>query len=68
MKNKDITTKNNKGQYHGYQQWYNNFSKRNIPFLRGNFKNNIRIGYLEYNNHGPRNIGDEYTKVCFFII
>ena len=41
--NKEIITKNNKNQYHGYQQWFIN----NKPRLRANFKNGNRIGYCE---------------------
>jgi hypothetical protein len=40
---KDIRNKNNKGQSHGYQEWYGD----NKLVLRGNFKNGNRIGYEE---------------------
>ena len=44
----DIITKNynknSKGQYHGYQEWYNN-SKL---IYKGNYINNNMIGYSEY--------------------
>jgi len=40
---KEIINRNDKAQYHGYQQWFIN----NKPRLRGNFKNGNRIGYFE---------------------
>ena len=42
--NKDIINKNDKGQYHGYQQEY----WGNIITYRGYYKNNRIIGYFEY--------------------
>ena len=40
--NKDITNKNSKEQYHGYQEWY-----IGMMFFRCNFKNDKPIGYGE---------------------
>lgn len=50
---KDIRTvlsmnRNSKGQYHGYQEWYSNSLTKVL--YRGNFKNDIRIGYVEYHS------------------
>jgi hypothetical protein len=42
--NKDITNINLKNQYHGYQEWYWN----NKLSYRGNWNNNLRIGYVEH--------------------
>jgi len=44
--NKDIENKNNKGEYHGYQEWY---IKDELSY-RAIWKNNIIIGYEEW--HG----------------
>lgn len=41
---KDITNKNSKEQYHGYQEWY----IPNTLWYRGNYKNDESIGYEEY--------------------
>jgi hypothetical protein len=41
--NKDTRPKNNKGKYHGYQEWYRNGK----IILRGNAKNDQEIGYQE---------------------
>jgi hypothetical protein len=43
---KDIENRNDKGQYHGYQEWY---KWNNVIFLRANWKNHNPIGY--YENH-----------------
>jgi hypothetical protein len=42
---KDIRNTNSKRQYHGYHEWYN--SSGELAY-RGNYKNNIDIGYQEY--------------------
>jgi len=42
--NKDIKTFNDKGEYHGYQEWYDN----NKPFLRCMAKNSKVVGYSEW--------------------
>ena len=52
--NKEIKNINDKGLYHGYQQWFINNKHR----LRGNFKNNSMVGYLEYHY---------FNKTIFFI-
>jgi hypothetical protein len=41
--NKKIININNKGEYHGYQEWY----FYNKLFYKGNFKNGKEIGYEE---------------------
>ena len=41
---KDITNKNNKGELHGYQEWYHH---NHTIWLRGNVKNGVEIGYEE---------------------
>ena len=45
--NKDIKNYNNKGQLHGYQEWYVN----NKIYYRGIRKNNKPIGYEEYHRY-----------------
>jgi len=45
---KDIINFNDKGQHHGYIEWY---SYCNNLIYRGNRKNNNRIGYFEYHAH-----------------
>jgi len=47
-KMKEIRNYNNKHNYHGYQEWYYGFS--NLLTLRGNYKNDSRIGYVERHN------------------
>jgi hypothetical protein len=42
---KDIRNTNSKGKFHGCQEWYN--SSGELAY-RGNYKNNIDIGYQEY--------------------
>lgn len=42
---KDIIHFNNDGQMHGYQEWYSESDK---IMLRGNSKNGLDIGYLEW--------------------
>jgi hypothetical protein len=44
---RDIINKNNKGDFHGYNEWYWNSGKLRF---RGNMKNNKVIGYTEW--HG----------------
>ena len=39
----DIDNKNDKGEWHGYNEWYFNDSY----MVRANFKNNDKIGYAE---------------------
>lgn len=43
--NKDIRTKNKKGQLHGYQEWY--FDGDGKLWIRANGKNEKPIGYWE---------------------
>jgi hypothetical protein len=40
----DIEPRNNKGNYHGYQERYIN----NEIYIRANLKNGMNIGYHEY--------------------
>ncbi len=42
--NKDIININNKNQYHEYQEWYGSYGKLD---LRGKFKNDNPVGYIE---------------------
>ena len=44
-RNKDIKNKNDKGQYHGYQEWWRHVRPK--IQLRGNMKNGNFIGYVE---------------------
>ena len=46
---KDITNKNTKNEYHGYQEWYGHYEL----CLRGTYKNDELIGYEEW-HIGPR--------------
>ena len=41
---KEIENKNDKGQYHGYQEWY----LSNRIYIRSTFKNGLEIGYGEW--------------------
>jgi len=48
---KNIITKNYKGQYHGYQEWYlynSNKTINGILQLRGTYKKSEEIGYEEW--------------------
>jgi hypothetical protein len=42
MKHKDIITRNNKGEWHGHQEWY----WLDELSLIGNYRNNQPIGYV----------------------
>ena len=46
-KTKDITNRNSKGDYHGYQQWYHD----GIMYRRGNSYHGFPIGYQEHRMH-----------------
>lgn len=63
MKEENTLNKNNKDEYHGYQQWYTHHDK---IWLRGCFKNDIPIGYHE-SNTDIGGIGDKGTLVEFYI-
>ena len=54
--NKDITNHNDKGEHHGYQQWYDIHGL----WYRGNHKNDKPIGYTESNYKNDKPIG--YTE------
>jgi hypothetical protein len=62
---KEIKNHNQKGENHGYQQWYAPTS--NKLWYRGNYKNDEQIGYVESNWKGIEGIGDIATTVDFFI-
>lgn len=63
---KEIETFNEKGEFHGYQEWYELYNTNN-PWFRGCFKHGKVIGYSEYNPY-QNEIGERGTKVEFFII
>lgn len=46
MNKKNIESKNNKGQYHGYQEWY----EHSKLYCRTNTKNGLAIDYNEYHD------------------
>ncbi len=58
MNNKDISNKNNKGQYHGYQQTilYNQIADR------GNAKHGQPIGYMEIHKRMVMNSTNFYIR------
>jgi hypothetical protein len=58
---KNIENFNDKGEHHGYQEWYDNHGL----WLRGNHKNHKPIGYTESNWNTK--IGQEETEVYFYI-
>jgi hypothetical protein len=62
MKNKNIRNYNHNGEYHGYQEFYEN----NELWLRSYYKNGIPIGYIEINT-SEGVIGNEGTLVFFHI-
>lgn len=41
---KEIAQLNTKGEFNGYQEWYNHGKM----WYRGQYKNGDKIGYLEY--------------------
>ena len=51
--NKEIKNYNDKGQFHGYQEWY--WYNNDKLWFRGNFKNKILIGYNENHLHFETN-------------
>ena len=59
---KHIKNFNNKGQTHGYQEWYDIHGGL---WLRGTQKNGFEIGYEEVNCDNA--IGGEHTEVNFYI-
>ena len=64
MKEKTIETINDKGYYHGYQEWYS--SGGNKLWLRGMYKNGEPLGYCK-NNPDFGGVGDEGTVIEFYI-
>jgi hypothetical protein len=63
-KYKTIEPKNIRG-HHGYQEWYGSSSGNNL-WLRGMYKNDQPVGYVEDNPHYG-GIGDEGTVIEFYI-
>jgi hypothetical protein len=61
---KHIKNINNKGQFHGYQEWYGDDYCSEL-WLRGTQKNGFEIGYEEIN--WDNTIGEEHTEVNFYI-
>jgi hypothetical protein len=59
-----IESRNDKRQWHGYQELYYDGKLWCI----GNYKNNSAIGYHVYNVKLNCGIGDEGTQVDFYII
>ena len=47
--NTDIENINDKGELHGYQETYTYFHRK--IYIRGKYKNNFAIGYLEWRGH-----------------
>lgn len=47
--NTDIENINDKGELHGYQETYTYFHRK--IYIRGKYKNNFAIGYLEWHGH-----------------
>ena len=60
---KEIENKNDKGQYHGYQEYHTDLDK---VWLRANYKNGEPLGY-NLNNPDYGGIGDNGTRVEFYI-
>jgi hypothetical protein len=60
--NKDIDNYNDKGEHHGYQQWYDIHGL----WYRGTWKNDKPIGYTESNWNTK--IGLPETEVEYHII
>jgi hypothetical protein len=48
MNPKTIRNHNNKGQRHGYHEWYWNSGE---IYYRTNYKNNLEIGYEEHHDN-----------------
>lgn len=64
--NKQIDNYNDKGQPHGYNEWYDSISNYNNGlWYRGTWKNNQPIGYHEVNTISS--IGQENTIVEYHI-
>lgn len=64
--NKQIDNYNDKGQPHGYNEWYDSIGYYNNGlWYRGTWKNNQPIGYHELNTISS--IGQEDTTVQFHI-
>jgi hypothetical protein len=60
--NKDIESKNSKGEYHGYQEWC--WGNGEIK-CRGMAKNDKELGYFESHNYNNSRINYKTTR--FFI-
>jgi hypothetical protein len=48
MKNKDIISKNYKGQWHGYQEWYTIVNEH--LSIRTIYKKGLAVEYFEWHN------------------
>jgi hypothetical protein len=59
-----IESRNDKRQWHGYQEIYD---KHENLWHRGTFKDDLPIGYEEYNVKLLSSIGDNGTIVNFYI-
>ncbi len=50
----EILNINNKGGYHGYQEWYQYYTLNDVEIkkltLRNMYKNDLEIGYEEYHH------------------
>ncbi len=57
MNKKNIESKNNKGQYHGYQEWY---TSNDVLICRGCASNGLAKGY--YESHS------EYNQQAIYLI
>ena len=62
---KEIRNYNSKGEWHGYIEVYNNTT--NKLWCRSTYKNDLPIGYEEYNVNNLSGIGDNGTIVNFYI-
>jgi len=59
-----IESRNDKRQWHGYQEIYD---KHENLWCRSTYKNDLPIGYEEYNVKNNSSIGDNGTIVNFYI-
>ena len=63
MEKKSIDGRNTKDQWHGYQELY----YEGKLWCRSTYKNDLPIGYEEYNVKHLSGIGDNGTIVNFYI-
>ena len=50
MEKEEIVQCNQKGEYHGYQQWHHQNDNHTLK-LRGVFKHGLEIGYEEWHKY-----------------